>query len=336
MKYKLYIIFLSIFTYISNLNAQPQSLYDQSVTAVFRSLEKEHLVQKVWDTLTSLPTTGALHVIYRIVLASTVYTLAERKAILEKFIQLHTNDLTSSQKQGLDFIKTAFINRLIKRQKNIPIIKAIVNEKLNMNYETPLFKAVQIDDKALVYELIKAGAQVNVFDKFGMMPLFNVQSVDVLRVLVDSGAQINSLNKYGLSAIHYISKPALIRALIAAGIDLYDNQDSFIAPCEEGSCIITKNPLLNVFADIARQGNFEGVKILLEVRPELLNIINLYESIGEADTVLDQLESPYIPGSANRRVIIDYLISKGAKRFIELFPQGIPLDLFDIPLNELN
>lgn len=329
--YYLLIWFVSIFS----THGQIPSLYEQSVTAVFKKLEKEHSVEKLLNVLDALPTQVALHVVYRVVLANTMYTLAERKEILENFVQSHKLELTSRQRQSLELVRTTFIDRLIKRQKTaqVPNITSIVNEKLNINGETPLFKAVQFDDKDLVQELIKAGASINIFDKNGRSPLLYVKSVHVLNVLLNNGVDVNSVSNFGpfgkskMSALSYLIEfssipiPELISSLVKANVYFYDDKNSVSVPCENKQCIITWNPDRNVLIELFKYGCRGGIRLLIENKPELLNLVNFYGG-NEFNTFLDYIDGGYMLPQE----FLDYLISKGAKRFGELFPNGIPAD----------
>jgi hypothetical protein len=333
---------------IFSTRAQAPSLYEQSLTAIFKKLEKEHSVEKVLNLLAVLPAQVGLHVVYRIILASAIYTLAERKEILEDFVRSHKLELTSRQRQSLELVRTAFIDRLIKRQKmaQVPNVTSIINERLNINGETPILKAVKFDDADLVYELIKAGAVTDVFDKTGTIPLFEVKSIEVLNVLLAGGANVHHVLGGGspvgkFSVLHFISDLHMAELLIKAGVSLFDENNFRVMPCGEKECIIT-NMYSNALMQAATGGNFEVVRMLVERYPFLINMSNFYYHWTiDPQTVLDLLESEefIFEGLAernNKKEIIDYLISKGAKRFYELFPQGLPLDLFDIPLNELN
>ena len=334
MKNKYYYLLIG-FVLIFSTHGQVPSLYEQSVTAVFKKLEKEHSIEKLLNVLDALPTQVALHVVYRVVLASTMYTIVERKEILENFVQSHKLELTSRQRQSLELVRTAFIDRVIKRQKTaqVPNVTSIVNEKLNINGETSLFKAVQFDDKDLVQELIKAGASINIFDKNGRSPLLYVKSVHVLNVLLNNGVDVNSTSNFGpfskskMSALSYLIEfssipiPELISALVKANVYFYDDKNSVSVPCGNKQCIITWNPDRNILIELFKYGCLGGIRLLIENKPELLNLVNFYGG-NEFNTFLDYIGGDYMFLGE----FLDYLISKGAKRFSELFPNGIPAD----------
>ena len=103
--------------------------------------------------------------------------------------------------------KTTKTGKLTNAEKAEKIEKIIKKEKLTKEdkLNIKLFKAVKSSNLKKIKVLVKHGANVNAYDKFGNTALFNVlrvtQNVEVLKLLLELGANVNLKNKNGFDAL---------------------------------------------------------------------------------------------------------------------------------------
>jgi len=79
------------------------------------------------------------------------------------------------------------------------------NVKRNDNAQTALFRAVDLQALPLVKKLIKAGAEINLKDIWGLTPLHYAarkESYSVAETLVKAGADVNAQDEYGFTPLH--------------------------------------------------------------------------------------------------------------------------------------
>lgn len=125
---------------------------------------------------------------------------------------------------------------------------------------TPLHTAVRRNDKVLIEELIKRGADVNQSNNDGNTALHLVGDVSVAQVLIDHGAEINAQNKKGETVAHrqidVLNKPMLMFLLSDPRISL--------------NLITTKG--VSLLAGLVQLSNIEFASIqpALDSRPECM------------------------------------------------------------------
>jgi ankyrin repeat protein len=88
---------------------------------------------------------------------------------------------------------------------------------------------MMLDDDAtsdLVWDLLNAGAEVNLKDNVGNTPLMQVatlNNLEALKTLLDAGADVNFKNKQGRTALLLAASEGLVnnvRALVLGGADI--------------------------------------------------------------------------------------------------------------------
>ena len=80
---------------------------------------------------------------------------------------------------------------------------------------TPLQWAVYEDDADAVRELIAAGADVTVANKYGASPMSlaaEVANTEILKALLDAGADANSANPEGMTALLAVARTGNVEA----------------------------------------------------------------------------------------------------------------------------
>jgi uncharacterized protein len=82
-------------------------------------------------------------------------------------------------------------------------VKQLIKSGANINFiedstgETPLMIACDSNFLAIVYILVKAGADLNIRDKFGRTALMKSSTLKIIEILLESGADVNIKNNRG-------------------------------------------------------------------------------------------------------------------------------------------
>lgn len=112
----------------------------------------------------------------------------------------------------------------------------LVNAGGGKNKETPLFKAVESGNPALVEFLLSKGADVNARDKAGDTPLHKASMLGqqaIVKLLLDSRADVNSTGQFSWRPLHCASvecNTSLMGLLIDRGADVNAKNESGFTP----------------------------------------------------------------------------------------------------------
>ena len=148
-----------------------------------------------------------------------------------------------------------------KAESIFEIIKAGANiNEYNEHGMTPLMAAVYQGKAVTVEAIIKAGADVNTFDKFGQTPLLEASRkgrLSLIEILINGGANINtpSLRK-GRTPLQEAVRSCMIdsvKLLIDAGASIETPDNSGCTPLHEA----------------ARYGNADSIKMLISAGAEI-------------------------------------------------------------------
>ncbi|KAJ6520439.1 ankyrin repeat-containing domain protein [Mycena sanguinolenta] len=131
---------------------------------------------------------------------------------------------THDQYLGLALIESA-------RAGHLEISKYLLSKGADVNcfdaqslHTTPLYFATLIDNLALVQLLLESGADPNLGDWSGRVPLFNASSVAVTQALLDGGASIHARDIHSNNVVVYrfanrIPNIKLLRFLLERRVD---------------------------------------------------------------------------------------------------------------------
>ena len=91
-----------------------------------------------------------------------------------------------------------------------------------------IFDIVRDNDISQLKELIKAGANLNIEDKYGRSPLHYAQSVEQIKILLEAGANINNTDEDGKTCLFLLfdDQLELMKLLINSGADI-NHQDNY-------------------------------------------------------------------------------------------------------------
>jgi ankyrin repeat protein len=99
-------------------------------------------------------------------------------------------------------MKQAIQNENIDMVKNIIQNNNIsINEPIDRFMNTPLMKAVSMNNETIVKILIKAGADVNARDKDMYTPLMKARSPRIAQMLIDHGAKTDVTDDDGYTVL---------------------------------------------------------------------------------------------------------------------------------------
>ncbi|MDG7055809.1 MAG: ankyrin repeat domain-containing protein, partial [Wolbachia endosymbiont of Menacanthus eurysternus] len=196
----------------------------------------------------------------------------------------------------------------------------------------------------MVKALIENGANLNVADNFGEVPLcYAVQygEVEVMRILIENNADVKALNEFGEGLLHLAaqgvpgcSKTAIVKLLIDNGADvdaisvlgkktplhsattLNNNIDIVRALIENGASVNVLDFYENTPLHYAAQYGCLGiVKILIENGADV-NRVNKYDR----DAPL------HLAAENNHLETVKYLVDKGADVHVQNIRRKVPID----------
>lgn len=204
-----------------------------------------------------------------------------------------------------------------------------INAVEHTNEQTPLHIAVQRDRPYLVEWLIKHGANVNAtaFNKF--TPLHLACEASIAKILLQAGARTDTRDVYGMTPLQFAASAAstnkdrlgVVNAIRTSGVPTDLITALYLNERDVAKSILRAHPM-QAFVDrrsfqtplhiAAHQGDLEMAKLLIEAGAE---IDANHHGFIYGYTPL------YAAVSANKREMVEFLLSKGAN------PHG-----FDWPL----
>ncbi|KAJ8672921.1 hypothetical protein QAD02_004182 [Eretmocerus hayati] len=163
----------------------------------------------------------------------------------------------------------------------LDIAQQLINAGADVNIvdkygTTILHRAAYLGKPKLVRKLLSAGALVDPLDNRSNTPLLlltvannkigndELLFLDIAQQLINAGADVNIVDKYGTTILHraaYLGKPKLVRKLLSAGalVDPLDNRSNTPLLLTVADNRISNDELL--FLDIAQQLIFAGANV---------------------------------------------------------------------------
>lgn len=185
----------------------------------------------------------------------------QKEAIHEDTTKKEKNSSIMEDKSGAKDIKGKIFISIFEAidQNNTSHLKKLLNadvdlNKLNNMGETPLTFSITHNKNEAFQFLLAAGADINLSDKFGYVPIFhaslNKRTTYFLDALIAKGANVNQKSAGGQTPMHGAASSAHANLLLANGAyvderDAYDNTPLFNSGTYE-----TVKLLINHGADI--------------------------------------------------------------------------------------
>jgi ankyrin repeat protein len=107
---------------------------------------------------------------------------------------------------------------MLARSNRLANIDALIDDG-----KTALWLAVKSGSDEVVEALVKAGANVNIADKYGVVPLSVAANATIAKMLIEEGADVNAVNKRGESALLLAARNGrddVVEVLLQAGADV--------------------------------------------------------------------------------------------------------------------
>ena len=222
LKYKLFILFLSLLCISYNLRAEYVDINDDYVQKILSSQD-----EKSFDNLIE----NGLDVNSRDENGDTMlhYVLSNNKDLYmaKKLIEAGADvNLPSSNGITPIIIATSKANELqlqkmMLKNMDFDVKKEIVNAKLNEEIEFEMNRAI-----AMLQMLIEQGADINKETPLGT-PLMNASTSDwnkdMVEILLEKGAKVNQQDKNGRTALFYAEVfdcQQVLNILLKAGADI--------------------------------------------------------------------------------------------------------------------